>query len=212
MKQSVAAKITIDELKKKYGSELIRAELSLRKILTLDNNDRLIFHEGWSEDYYNHHIMFDSNKQFELLLLTANDKNNYGFSYAIPVVYCNADGTSIEKGKWDGKKIWTLYLIMSRDGKMRVEFVPNRYDWHDNMHPDFKSIGYCKNFISHYQFSEKKTSQVVFDVDMYLDLKNEEKRKQEEKRRSASAEITVGQLEDFLKEFNEMKEKLNSLL
>ena len=91
---------------------------------------------------------------------------------------------------------------------MKTEFVPNRYDTHNCLHPDFKSIGYNKNFIAHRQYGSYK----VFNVNAYLEDKREEKREQEEIRRSAPAEITVGQLEDFLKEFNELKEKLNSLL
>ena len=205
MKQAVTT-ITIDELKKKCRSELTKAEKSLREILTLEYDERLIFHTGWNNDSYMHNIVFDNGKQVELLVLS--DKDNHTSSYAIPVAYCNSAGNIIKKNNWDGKKIWTLFLIMSKDGQMKTEFVPNRYDMHDGLHPDLKSIGYNKNFITHHQYGSQK----VFDVDAYLEDKREEKRKQEEIRRSAPAEITVGQLEDFLKEFNELKRKVNALI
>lgn len=206
MKQSVTS-VTINELKNIYASKLSDAEKTLRTILDLEDNERLIFQEGWSNDRYSHNIVYDDNCKFELLYIHNND----GSSYAIPVEYCNSDGTSVSDGNWNGKKIWTLFLIMSSSGNMVTEFVPNIYGMCSSMQPDFKSIGYRKNFITHIQYADKKEKQKTFDVKCYLECKNEEKRKKEEERRSAPANITVGQLEDFMAEFKEMKEMLKQL-
>ena len=211
MKQSVTS-ITIDELKKKYKSQLSKAEESLRDILTLNNNDRLIFHTGWSDDFYHHCLLLD-NEQKELLLLSKAEKSDSPFAYAIPVMYCNPDGTNAINGNWAGKKVWTLFAIMTSDGQMRTEFIPNRYDLYDNMHPDFKSIGFRNKFVAHTQYkSDKKFSEKFFDLYNYIEKKQESKRKEEEFRRSAPAKITVGELEDFMAEFKEMKDMLKTLM
>ena len=211
MKQSVAS-ITIDELKKKYKSQLSKAEESLRDILTLNNNDRLVFHTGYPDDLYHHSLSLD-NDQKELLLLSKTEKSDSPFAYAIPVIYCNSDGTTASNGNWAGKKVWTLFAIMTYDGQMRTEFIPNRYDWHDNMHPDFKSIGFRNKFIKHTQYkSDRKFSEKFFDLYNYIEKKQESKRKEEEYRRGLPAKITVGELEDFMAEFKEMKDMLKTLM
>lgn len=200
-----AKSVTIEELKKKYASKLSDAEKTLRGILDLEDNERLIFQEGWSNDRYSYNIGDDN--RFELLYI----HNNEGSSYAIPVEYCNSDGNSVSDGNWNGKKIWTLFLIMSSSGNMVTEFVPNIYGMCCSMQPDFKAIGYSKNFLTHIQYADKKGKQKAFDVKCYIECKNEEKRKKEEERRSAPASITVGQFEDLMSEFREMKEMLKGL-
>ena len=211
MKQSVAS-ITIDELKKKYKSQLSKAEESLRDILTLNNNDRLVFHTGWPGDFYHHSLALD-NEQKELLLLSKVEKSDSTFAYAIPVVYCISDGTTARNGNYSGKKVWTLFAIMTSDGQMRTEFVPNRFDWNENMHPDFKSIGFRNNFVEHTQYkSDRKFSEKFFDLYNYIEKKQESKRKEEEYRRGLPAKITVGELEDFMAEFKEMKDMLKTLM
>lgn len=204
MKQS-AKTVTVEELKKKYASKLSDAEKTLRNILELEDKERLIFQEGWLNDRYSHNIGDDN--CFELLYIHSNDESYY----AIPVEYCNSDGTSVNNGNWNGKKIWTLFMIMSSNGNMTTEFIPNRYDMYSNMHPDFKAIGYSKNFLTHIQYADKKRKQKAFDVKCYIECKNEEKRIKEEARRCAPANITVGQFEDLMSEFREMKEMIRNL-
>lgn len=208
MKQSVAT-LSVEELKKKYKNDISESEKCLNKIYS---NQVLDLRSGWGSPCYNHNIVGNYGL-IELLVLF--QEGNIP-SYAIPVVYCNPDGTSIKKDGWQGKKVWTLFAIMSAFGQMHIEFVPNRYDSHSNLYPDFKSLNmaYRKHFITHVQlYTDEKNfpNQKFFDIDRFVFEKEKAKKEKEDKRRSEPADITVGELEDLRKELKDIHTELTDV-
>lgn len=210
MKQKSAIP-SIDELKSMYKKELEESSDYLMRLyerINRDSDARLAVHQFWQNDYYN----FCSNPNYpqnENNLMVLHKKSNER-AYAIPVVYCNADGTSHKKAGWNGMKIYTLYNVISENGEKSVMFVSNRYSGHI-LYPDFKSVGYEKNFGTHTQYiavDSKKSNQKFFDIDCLISERKEESIKREEMRRSKEMTITVGMWEDLMEEIKSLKERL----
>lgn len=159
---------TIADLERKFSSELSEAKQCL---LHIGNRHLSSLCAGIPCVHY-------KPQAGQTVLLVLYSYSSIKRSFAIPVAYCEADGSVIDIKTAKPNRIWTLFLIMSETGEFRTEFIRNRGDAFLNLRPDFSPLEeYRDEFICHVQSIDGE--QMFFDVERFF----QERRKLSEEKR-----------------------------